>query len=198
MKKYALEIVIVAFGVFLGVFAGEWNTKRNIEANNEKTLVFILDEIESNIEKFDRAVKYHKQLNHEVDSLWSTLETRDKLEKQFESNKFRYSNLPSWNTIGTANPDNIVFESAKISGVFQEIDIKTTKLIANAYKYIQLYQDISKATLEKMLATNSDTKIIDVYKIFYLLKYDVFAIEQSTLSILKKTRKDLEEILGNK
>lgn len=193
IKKNIIELIIVAFGVFLGVYVGEWNTQNKVDENTNKTLNYLVVELESNIKKFDEAILYHTQISKEIDSLWNTLEPEDKNAYQYESTKFLYNKLPSWNAIGTVSPDDIVYESAKISGVFQEIDISSTRLIANAYKIMKHYSKASSITLEKMIAINSTSRVSDVYSVFYLLKYDVLPLEYRTLKILKSTKEELKK-----
>ena len=75
--KYFLEFLIVAFGVFLGVYVGEWNSQKKTDENTEKTLTFIVDEMSTNITKLETSIDYQKKLVKSIDSLIARLNKED-------------------------------------------------------------------------------------------------------------------------
>jgi hypothetical protein len=124
---------------------------------------------------------------------------RDKdLEAVYYTNtKFKHFNLPGWKGLGTAYPETIIYESAKISGVFQELNITTIKRIASIYKGLEMYSKFSQSQLDQLLAINSETKVIDVYRLIELIKFDMLNFEKALLNELKLSVKELKEIKEN-
>jgi len=94
--KYLVEFLVVAFGVFLGVFVIEWNTQNKTDQNTKRTLAFIIDEIDSNIEKLDHTTKYQTVLVSSADSITALLDEEVMKETFYNNDNFRLSYLPNW------------------------------------------------------------------------------------------------------
>ena len=195
--KYLLEVLIVAFGVFLGLFISEWNTQRKANINTENTMVHIISELESNIIKFEKAINYHHQLGTEFDSVVKRIENIDLDDVYYNNTQFKHYNLPSWNGMGFVVTENVIYESAKISGVLQELNITTIQRIANIYKDLESYSESTKTSLNKLITIDSSTKIADIYKILELLKIDALNYEKYILEELKITVNELKETIHN-
>jgi len=196
--KYILESMIVTFGVVLGLLLSEWNTQRKIDINTETTLNYIIAELESNIPKFKNAIKYHHQIGVEFDSLAKSIKDIDLDDLYYNNTRFKHYDIPSWNGMGTVIPENVVYESAKISGVFQELNILTIQKIEKIYKHLVYYEEFSKAPLDKFLEVDSHTKIVDIYEIIELIKFDILNSERSVLKKLEESIVDLKETTRNK
>lgn len=195
--KYISEALIVAFGVVLGLFLSEWNGQRKTDNNVENTLVYITNEIESNVVKFENAINYHELIAYEFDSITASLEDKDLEALYYTNTKFKHFDLPGWKGLGTATPETIIYESAKISGIFQELNITTIKRIASIYKGLELYSKFSQSQLDQLLAINSQTKVLDVYKLIELMKFDMLNFEKSLLKELNVCINELREIKEN-
>lgn len=196
--KYILESVIVTFGVVLGLFLSDWNTQRKTDINTETTLNYIIAELESNLPTFEAAIKYHQQIGIEFDSAAKSIKDLDLDNLYYNNTSFKHYDLPSWNGMGTVAHENIVYESAKISGVFQELNISTIQKIEKIYKQLEFYEEFSKAPLDKFLEVDSQTKIVDIYRIIELMKYDILNAEKSVLKKLEEAIVDLKETIYNK
>jgi len=195
--KYFFEALIVAFGVVLGLFLSEWNAQRKSDKNVENTLIYITNEIESNVVKFENAIKYHEQIALKFDSITASLTEKDLDAIYYTNTKFKHFEIPGWKGLGTATPETIIFESAKISGVFQELNITTIKSIASIYKRLEMYAKFSQSQLDQTIAINSETKVIDVYRIIELMKFDILSFEKSLVNELNLCVKELREIREN-
>lgn len=196
--KYFLEFFIVAFGVFLGVYVSEWNFQKKTDANTEKTLNFIVDEISVNITKLETSIDYQEDLIKSIDSLIALL-NKDDFEAIFYRNKkFKFNKLPNYQGLRFSNLENIMFESAKINGVLQELNISTTQLIARLYQKQEGYKSFSTQVNSKFLNINSESKVVDVLSIFELVKYDGLSTEKWLLDELKNTKEKLEKTKHNK
>ena len=101
--KYFLEFFIVAFGVFLGVYVSEWNFQKKTDANTEKTLNFIVDEMSVNITKLETSIDYQEDLIKSIDSLIALL-NKDDFEAIFYTNKkFKFNKLPNYKGLRFSN-----------------------------------------------------------------------------------------------
>ena len=191
--KYIIEFLIVAFGVFLGVFVSEWKSQKNVNKNTEKTLTFIIDEMNSNIEQFENTIEYQTNLMEDLDSLMEGLDNKDFEEVFYKNKKFRFNHLPSYQGLRFANLENIMYESAKINGVLQELNISTTQLIARLYQKQERYVSFGEQLNSKMLNINSESKVVDVLGIFELVQYDGINMGKWLLEELKNTKEELEK-----
>ncbi len=196
--KYLLEFLIVAFGVFLGVFVNDWNAQKKADENTEKTLSFILEEFDSNISKLETTLEYQDKILKSVDSTLVGLD-RDDLEATYYTNrKFRFDKIPYWRGFGFPRLGDIVYESAKINGVLQELDISTTKLIARLYEKQDGFIEFGESINNKILSMNSETKVVDILVLFEQVKYDGTQTGMWLLNEMKKTKEELQKIKEDK
>ena len=182
----------MAFGVILGLFVSNWNEKKNIEAKVEKTLTHIVAELETNVERLDTAYVYHSRICVSIDSVLSDLPEEEFLLPVYKSN-FKHYEIPGWNGVGIPGTEKIAFESAKVNGFFEEIDIEQIQDISRAYKLLESYGQLSKAPLEKFLGLGSDSKVLDIVGILELICYDV---KENEKYVSKKVRDLVTKIRG--
>ena len=161
-------------------------------------MTYIIDEIGSNIKNLEFTIDYQTSLMVSVDSVISGLNKSDVESIYYGNKKFRFNELPKWKGFRFVNLETIVYESAKISGVLQEFNISTTKLIARVYKNQEGYYKLSESINNRLGSMNSETKVIDVIAIFEQVKYDGLSTEKWLLAEMKKTKDKLEEIKQNK
>ncbi len=198
--KYSLDFLIVAFGVFLGVYLGEKKERKKIENNTYNAYTEIISELKSNAQRLENVILYHEQIAIELDSTTSLL-TREDYELGYFYNKdrFNFTKMPGWKGFYTAGLSKTFYESAKISGVFQELNIKTMQLIASIYEAQDNYLDFSKQSLNKLLDMDSDTKVIDVVgQLQRLSKFDIYQTEIVLLNSIVNTMKELEKLKETK
>jgi|GEM_PF-816283 len=200
VSKYLIELLIVSFGVFLGFYLGEQNNQKRTNQNTLNALNQIISELESNVEIIGRTITYHEQLSIELDSVTSILEKSDYNKPFLETKeKFNFSQMPSWRGYWVANTNSIIYESAKISGVFNELNIETIRIIATVYEFQEHYKKLGNQSLNKLLDMDSDTKVMDVVGLLErLVKYDLYAQEKSILEMLKQSIQQLKKIRDEK
>lgn len=193
--KYILEAAIVAFGVVLGLYLSEQNAQSKVNENTKVTLDHIVQELRANRELLIQAQEYHKKISVEFDSLAKTVTAED-LEKVYYSNdKFKHFMLPSWQGVGTAKVKSIIFESAKLGGVVQELNINTIQNIASIYETLDTYETLSTAVEDGLLNVGSSTKVADVFRVFELLKYDIQIFEEYLVKHLDEKADELKQAL---
>lgn len=193
LGKYALELITVAFGVFLGMYVSEWNAQQKINKNVQKSLSYILEELETNKTSFEKSYQYHQQISVSIDSLKSKLTEQDMFLPYISNDKFHHMRIEGWQGIVITNSEDIAFESSKITGTLQEADIELVHLISKTYKHLDFNAEFGKTILNKMISINSETKVIDVLGTLELLTSDFMNSEKVLLSELEKTIKKLKE-----
>ncbi len=185
LLKYLIELFIVAFGVFLGIIISENKANNQINRNVKNSITYIIDELETNSGNLKKSIKYHEMIKENLSSFRS-LKEKDLLAPYFGSQIFHFTKIKGWTGINLPKFENIAFESAKISGIFQEMDIASVQTISRAYKQIAFNEDFGKSLFEKMIAMNSETKTIDAIGMIQLLTTDVLSSEKSLDRELEK------------
>lgn len=190
--KYILELLVVAFGVLLGLYVSNLNEKKHIQSNVDRTLEHIIAELESNVEKLERAYNYHDTLCVNFKNYQQSIEDLDFLEPHYRS-EFRHFKIPGWKGTHMAGLEDIAFESAKINGVFQELDIELTQQISRAYRIKDSYMTVAQAPLNKFIGLTTDSKVLDVIGILELMCNDITHQEKWAKAGIEKIIKEIKE-----
>lgn len=170
--KYVLEFLIVGFGVFLGIYASEWQSNKKIKETKEKSIAYILKEVEVNQANLLKRIEYHEMIKVRFDSMRETISEEDILKPYLENKKFRHQNIPGWTGMGLPDFEDVAFEGAKLTGIIQEYNIELTQEISKVYKRQEFTSEIGKSILDKALNINSSTKTSDVIGVIELLTTD--------------------------
>ena len=190
--KYLVEFLIVAFGVFLGSYANEKQNEKKINKNKEKAIENIISELENNKEKLNNAIDYHQVLRVYFDSIVSTIPKKSFKENYFESGKFRYSNTKEWNGFGFAEFESTAFETAKMNGTLQNMDIQLLQEISYIYNRIKHLENLDKKISESMYEGDYNTKVYDVLGKFSLIIGDNFISEKNLKKKLEESIKKIK------
>jgi len=195
---YFIEMIIVSFGVFLGIVVSEWNTQRKVNLKTEKTLEFINKEMKSNIRIFENYINYHNKLKQEFDSISENISMEQLKMPYFGNEVFRPSSLPSWKGVGVSKIETIAFESGKINGTFEQLNINTIKNISQVYKLLEGYKSLREILTTRFTSLNSDSKVVDIWGLFDFLNQDILLSEKSIKQSIEKINFELEETIKNK
>ncbi|MTI41213.1 hypothetical protein [Fulvivirga lutimaris] len=193
--KYILEAAIVAFGVVLGLYLSEQNAQSKTNENTKVALNYIVQELRANRELLIQAKEYHKKISVEFDSLSKTATAADLEQVYYTNDKFKHFKLPGWQGVGTAKVKSIIYESAKLSGVLQELNITTIQNIAEVYETLDSYKNLSKTAMDGLLNVGASTKVADVFRVFELMKYDIQSFEGFLIEHLDEKADELERTL---
>ncbi|RPD96198.1 hypothetical protein EGM88_10545 [Aureibaculum marinum] len=185
--KYILELLMIAFGVFLGIEVSEYRADKNMRENVSESLELITKELESNLLTLEKSIRYHETIKKGFDSIINTISIDNAYLPYFSNKVFKHNSIPNWNGLGIPVVEDIAFESAKIGGIFQELDIEEIKLISNAYKKLHTNTELGRSLTTKFIGINSDTKILDIVGILELLTNDVLMTEKVLKDNLDKT-----------
>lgn len=189
--KYFLELLVVAFGVFLGLIASNWNADRKMKVEVDRTKTFIIEEIETNIESLAFAIRYHEQLAVKLDSVLANLDEDIYLKPFFKNKQFKLGKSIGWTGPGVVTLQRSIFESGKIAGILQELDIKTIQLITTSYEWQANYKMMVEKLLNKLFEIDSSTKVADVIGIVEMISNDLLMNEKRTKEHLEWTLSEL-------
>lgn len=186
LLKYGIESLIVAFGVFLGIVISEWNAQRKINNQVDRSLNYIIEEIHDNTAALEYAIAYHKKIAREFDSATKNMDKNKYFTYYFEDGGFQFNELPSWKGPGMAILENSAFESAKLSGTLQELDIKSLQFISKMYAQQETYTMYGKAVFNKLTDIHSESKTFDVILILSVMSNDLLYSEQGLKEYLEE------------
>lgn len=193
LSKYLIELLIVAFGVFLGIYVSEWKSNNRLKNNTEKSFNYILMEIESNQKSLENSIQYHELIKSNFGKTISKID-KSEVDKPYYGNKsFHVSRIENWNGVGLPNFETVSFEVAKINNVLHELDFDVVQQIARAYQQIETNQEFGNSVLKKLLETNSETKIADIIGIVEMMTSDVLISEKNLNTVLLDTIKYLND-----
>lgn len=176
--KYVLELLIVAFGVFLGMMVSEYKSDAQMRENIETSKKLIIDELESNKQSLLLASAYHQQIHTEFDSIRISLNEEIVMSPIFGNQHFGLMKLPSWEGIKPALINDTAYESAKLNGVFQNMDIRELKQISEIYKQLLAYKELSKSVNQKILDIDAHSIVADLLFILEITSNDLNHMEE--------------------
>ena len=190
--KYLIEFLIVAFGVFLGIYVSELQSEKKLTTEKEKSLRFIIEELETNKSKLEQSFQYHQLIKVEIDSIAQVLSNEDLFLPYIGNGVFRHDRIKGWRGVNNANLDDTAFEAAKISGIIQEFDFKTIQRISGVYKFQYDYTEFGTSVLTKMVNLNSSSKVSDVFAGIELMAYDLRNYESSLIDAIESLQEELK------
>jgi hypothetical protein len=190
--KYLIELIIVAFGVFLGVYFSNINAENKVKTEKDKSLTIIVKELEYNQQSLESYIEYHENIKIQIDSITPTLSEEDKFSNFATTNKFNHNNIKGWNGFRFARLQKTAFDGAKISGIMKEFDIELIQKISSIYTLQDTYVAFGTSILTKAIDTNSSTKIIDFIGLIQLMTSDLLFLEKQVNDELKKAIAELK------
>ncbi|WP_108869523.1 hypothetical protein [Aquimarina aquimarini] len=195
--KYLIELIIVTFGVFLGVYFSNINAENKTKADKEKMLEIIVKELEYNQELLKEYIDYHEELKIQIDSIVPSLRDENRFSPLAIDNKFQFNKIKGWKGFQFARLQKTAFEGAKISGILKEFDIELIQKISSSYELQDTYIDFGTSILNKAIDMNSSTKVIDVIGIITLTTSDLLNMEKGLSQGLEKTIAELKTLRNN-
>lgn len=94
--KYLVELLIVVFGVFFGVYVSEIQSEKRIKREKEKFINFIVEELRGNKERLGNIIKYYKLIRIVIDSIVENLDQEDFFKIYVGNKIFKYSEIEGW------------------------------------------------------------------------------------------------------
>ncbi|WP_025743542.1 hypothetical protein [Aquimarina pacifica] len=189
--KYLIEIIIVAFGVFLGVFFSNLNTENKTKKEKEKSLSLIVEELVLNKQLLKEQIDYHEHIKIKIDSITENLSDKEKYSSFMES-EITHIDIEGWTGFNFARLQKTAFETTKTIGIIKEFDIELIQELSSIYYFQDLYIDFGKSILDKAIETSSSTKVIDFLGLIKLMTSDLLGIEKQLATKLDKTITELK------
>ena len=186
--KYLIEIIIVAFGVFLGTYFSDASAQKKLQADKERAMQIISKELAYNRKMIQEHVTYHEAIKVQIDSIFETLSEEDRLESIVKTKKFQQNQVKGWRGLLYARVQKTGFEGAKLSGVVKEFDIELIQKLSNIYSLQDIYSDFGASILNKGISMNSSAKVIDFIGVTQLMTSDLLGLE-------KRLLKELDEMI---
>ncbi|MEZ5070444.1 MAG: hypothetical protein R2751_05630 [Bacteroidales bacterium] len=177
--KYILEAFIVVFGVVLGLLLAQWTGQSKARKDAKVALAGIIQELETNIRQFETAIEYHEKLKPPLDSIERALTEEQMAAVYYTNDVFRHFRLPGWRGMGTVQPNTIMFESARISGVIQEFNLGTIQHLSRIYRILERYQVFCEKTEDLFFTLDSESRVADAIMILLILESDILSMEVS-------------------
>ncbi len=189
--KYIIEILIVAFGVFLGVYYSNINTDNKTQKEKNKSIDLIISELVFNKELLEEHIEYHEKIKIEIDSIIPTLSEKE-LYSDFTRSKFKHFEIKDWQGFRFARLQKTAYETTKTSGVIKEFDIELIHKLSDIYNFQYTYIDFGTSILDKAIGINSSMKLWDLIGTIKLMTSDLLGIEKVLLDKLNKNIAELK------
>ena len=189
--KYFIEIIIVGFGVFLGVFFSNLNAENKTKKEKEKSFSLIIEELVLNKQLLKEQIAYHEHIKIKIDSITKNLSTEEKYSSFMES-KIHHIDIEGWTGFNFARLQKTAFETSKTIGIIKEFDIELIQELSSIYYFQDLYTDFGKSILNKAIDTSSSTRVIDFFGLIKLMTSDLLGIEKQLFTKLDKTINQLK------
>ena len=184
--KYLVELLIVVFGVFFGVYASEIQSDKRIKREKEKSIAFIVEELRGNKERLVNTIEYHKLIRIAIDSIAENLDQKVFFKIYIGNEIFKHNEIEGWKGVQLANLESTAFEAAKISGIVKEYDIGFIRDVSRIYSYQEEYLEFGNSILNRMININSSSKVIDAFSSIELMTHDLVNYEEAILEEIEK------------
>jgi len=189
--KYLVEIIIVAFGVFLGVYYSNINADNKTKKEKEKSVNLIIKELELNRQLLKDHISYHENIKIEMDSIVPTLSEK-KMYSNFTEAEFKHIEIKGWTGFNFARLQKTAFETAKTSGLIKEFDIELVQKLSDIYYFQDIYLDFGTSILNKAIVINTSMKIADLISTIRLMTSDLLGLEKQLSTKLEKAITELK------
>ena len=194
--KYIVEIIIVAFGVFLGVNYSNINADNKTKKEKERSLNLIIKELEFNQQLLEDHIAYHKKIKIEMDSIIPSLSEKE-MYSDFTEATFKHMEIKGWTGFNFARLQKTAFESTKTSGLIKEFDIELTQKLSDIYYFQDTYLGFANSILNKAISINSSMKIADMIGTIRLMTSDLLGLEKELSTKLEKAITELKTSHSN-
>ncbi|NMM47692.1 hypothetical protein [Marinigracilibium pacificum] len=192
--RYIIEFIIVAFGVFLGTYLNDMESKKQEIANQEKALKNIITELENNQQNLQKTINYHELIKVNFDSLLKTI-PEDVLSKNyFENKSFKFVYIKDWVGNGFTEFEDTAFEVSKMSGTLQNMDIELIQEISKVYNKINSQSEFQSSINNRMTSLNSQSTTYDVIGNIIILTRDNLGMEKMLSKQLDQSIKNIREM----
>ncbi|MEM8899888.1 MAG: hypothetical protein AAGC85_17370, partial [Bacteroidota bacterium] len=192
--QYALQLLIVTFGVYLGTYVNEERGRRKMQKEVNLSVNLILEELESNKEILEKTISYHQELKKNLAPHMSSMKDGDAMKPYFFNEAFKFQKIEGWKGINVIRLEDLAFEGAKINGITQHMDVERLSIISGVYKGQKVTHELSNSVLQQLMNMDSDTKTIDAMIMLQKLTTDVLENEKGLLRMTSESIEKIKEL----
>ena len=189
--KYLIEIIIVAFGVFLGVYYSNISADNKKQKEKNRSIDLIIGELEFNKQLLEEQIEYHEKIKVEMDSIIPSLSEKE-MYANFTRTVLKNMEIKNWKGFHFARLQKTAYESTKTSGIVKEFDIELVQKLSDIYDFQNGYMDFGTLILNKAIGINSSMKMMDFISTIELMTSDLLGTENYLLIKLEKSITELK------
>ena len=175
--KYIFEILVVAFGVFLGIIVSENISKNKRKKELRTSIVLMLEELNFNRQNLKNSVAYHQILEKNYHKLFSNV-TENELDTPYLKSKYEPINkIQNWKGPMIPSIETSMFQSIRTANILQDLDISSIQNISKTYSALENFNQFKNKWWDRFMSLNSETKTRDFMLNFDILFSDIVASE---------------------
>ena len=175
--KYIFEILVVAFGVFLGIIVSENISKNKRKKELRTSIDLVLEELNFNRQSLKNSVAYHQILEKNYHKLFSNV-TGNELDTPYLKSKYAPINkIENWKGPMIPNIETSMFQSIRTANILQDLDITAIQNISKTYSALENFNQFKNKWWDRFMSLNSETKTRDFMLNFDILFSDIVASE---------------------
>jgi hypothetical protein len=177
LKNILLQFIPVALGVFIGVWASNWNEDRKHKKTQQLVIENIVKELESNKRKIQFSIQAHENLRASLDTIDQAFSIKDRDKSIFGLGGFTV--VPGWTGVKIASLSNSIYESGLISNAFSDVPFDLIHRINSIYNYQESYNEMTKPMLNRMIQSNKNTTVFDAISMMEFFSSDILSMEKN-------------------
>ena len=192
-RKYLFEILVVAFGVFLGIAVSEAVANNKQKRQTERSIVYIVKELRLNKEALETSISYHEKLKENFQQLTKDITEEELQEPYFKSRFAPFNKIEGWKGPSIPKMQNSMYEAAKTANIFQNLELEELQSVSKIYLRLNAFNEFLNIWWNRFLVIGADTKTMDVFINFNILFSDILQSEKNLKLELQNAIDQLED-----
>ena len=192
-KKYFFEILVVAFGVFLGIVVSEAIATQKQNNQTERSIDYIIKELKLNQEALESSIAYHENLKISFQNLTKDITEEELQEPYFKSRFAPFNKIEGWKGPSIPKMQNSMYEAAKTANIFQNLELDELQSVSKIYLRLNAFNEFLNIWWNRFLIIGADTKTMDVFINFNILFSDILQSEKNLKLDLEKAIDQLKK-----
>ncbi len=179
-----LQMLPVMLGVFLGLWANNWNEDRKLKQLETKVLQKIKQDIESNQEYLGNVIVYHESLGDSAKAFVTKINPKLLFKPAYEIEEDRPD---FWRGTRTGNLRDAGYQTAIVSGVLADMDFELVSLFSEIDRAQSSYSLMANNYLQTIINQNSETKVVDYLAFVMSFSKDISIAERNLIELYDLT-----------
>lgn len=175
-----LQMLPVMLGVFLGLWANNWNEARQQKILETKVLQKIKQDLESNRKSLVDVIDYHMSLADSANAVMARIDEKSLFKPIYEIE----NNRPTfWRGTRTGNLRDAGYQTAIVSGVLADMDFELVSLFSEINRSQSSYSLMANNYLQAIISQNSDSKVMDYFVFLMSFSQDISIAEKNLIEL---------------